>query len=335
MKRGEKKNSDSIGLYITETMPRCIRNFSMELGTQSGPIVSSIEGTPNRHIIQEALSIVTHGFDQQENIAVCNYYKVADGLKLTKGSRNVEPVQNMFNGYIINSTEALYQNDMDYAVTMNRAKIFCLSLEGIFQPSWGFNEAVDICMKAHAVRYRSASTTSRHPVLVEYAQHQGVYQYEYTCDCQAWWHSLICAHVVAAMHLNKDIDLHSMTAVIDRPCKVGRPKHYVPVGFAAHLPVEKVLNTYAAGKWLGTELSTKVSDGRVYRGTVTSVYEGLNHENEPEVIFKVQYDHQYKEDMETLFPKHEDFTLDQLMQGIAHYKEYRKKVNSNNSIHCD
>ena len=50
MKRGEKKNSDSIGLYITETMPRCIRNFSMELGTQSsGPIVSSIEGTPNRH----------------------------------------------------------------------------------------------------------------------------------------------------------------------------------------------------------------------------------------------------------------------------------------------
>ena len=75
MKRGEKKNSDSIGLYITETMPRCIRNFSMELGTQSsGPIVSSIEGTPNRHhFIQKAVSIVTHGFDQQENIAVYNY----------------------------------------------------------------------------------------------------------------------------------------------------------------------------------------------------------------------------------------------------------------------
>ena len=75
-KRGEKIKSDSVGVYMTETMPRCLRNWSMELGTQIGPIVNSIEGLPNPYVIQKALSIVTHGFDYQENHAVCNYYKV-------------------------------------------------------------------------------------------------------------------------------------------------------------------------------------------------------------------------------------------------------------------
>ena len=104
----------------------------MELGTQIGPIVNSIieEGLPNRYVIQIALSIVTHGFDYQENHAVCNYYKVTDTLKLTKGNKAVQPVQNMFNGSVINSTEALYQNDMDYAMTMERAKVFCLFVVG-------------------------------------------------------------------------------------------------------------------------------------------------------------------------------------------------------------
>ena len=310
----------------------------MELGTQIGPIVNSIEGLPNRYVIQKALSIFTHGFDYQENLAVCNYYKVTDTLKLTKGNKAVQPVQNMFNGYVINSTEALYQNDMDYAMTiMERAKVFCLTLVGIFQPKWGFIEAVEICMKAHAVRYTPASIASRHPIAKEYAKNkQEGYQYEYTCDCQAWWHSLICAHVVAAMHLNDDIDLHSMTTEIDRPCKVGRPKKYVPVGFAAHKPIEKALDINAAAKWIGSVLSNKVADGRVYCGTVTGVYEGLNHESETEMIFEVQYDHQYEEDLAVLFSKKEEFTFDCMVQGIAHYyKEYQRKLNSKHSIHCE
>jgi hypothetical protein len=44
-KRGEKIKSNSVvGVYMTETMSRCLRNWSMELGTQIRPIVNSIEG---------------------------------------------------------------------------------------------------------------------------------------------------------------------------------------------------------------------------------------------------------------------------------------------------
>ena len=91
----------------------------MEQGTQIGPIVNSIEGSPNRYVIQKALCVVTRGFDNQKNLAVCNYSKVTNTLKLTTGNKAVQPVQNMFNGYVINSTEALYKNDMDYATVGN------------------------------------------------------------------------------------------------------------------------------------------------------------------------------------------------------------------------
>ena len=63
--------------------------------------------------------------------------------------------------------------------------------------------------------------------------------------------------------------------------------------------------------------------------------EELNHESEIEMIFKVQYDHQYEEDLAVLFPKKEEFTLDRMVQDIAHYKEYQRKLNSKHSIHCE
>jgi hypothetical protein len=86
----------------------------------------------------------------------------------------------------------------------------------------------------------------------------------------------------------------------------------------------KALDINAAAKWIGSILSTKIADGRVYCGTVTGVYEGLNHESETEMIFEVQYDHH----LAVLFPKKEEFTLDRMVQDIAHYKEYQRKLNS-------
>ncbi len=76
-----------------------------------------------------------------------------------------------------------------------------------------------------------------------------------------------------------------MTTEIDRPCKVGQPKKYVPDGFAAHKQIEKALYVNATAKWIGSVLSTtKVADERVYYRTVTGVYVGLNHESETEMI---------------------------------------------------
>ena len=93
VKRGEHIKKDTIGVYITETLPRTIRNWSLELGTQAGPIVNTIPGTPNRHVIMKAIDIVTRGHDEQNDIAVCNYFKVSDSLKLTTGR---QPVVNSF-----------------------------------------------------------------------------------------------------------------------------------------------------------------------------------------------------------------------------------------------
>ena len=164
-----------------------------------------------------------------------------------------QPVVNAFNGYIINSSEALYQNDMDYAKTVHRAKAFCWSLEGIFQPKWSFKEAIEVCLKSHAVRIKPANSTSQHPVAVEYEfKHQFPHKYE--CDSQGFWHSLICSPVLAAYHLNGEIDLNALTAVIDRPCTVGRPRKVTAVAYAAHKPPKKKLTSFDAAKKIGSIL---------------------------------------------------------------------------------
>ena len=331
-KRGENIKKDTIGVYITDTLPRTIRNWSLELGTQAGPIVNSIPSTPNRHLIMKAIDIVTHGHDQQNDATVCNYFKVSDSLKLTTG-RN--PIVNGFNGYIVNSSEALYQNDMDYAMNLQRAKTFCLSLEGIFQPKWTFMDAIDVCLKSHAVRVKPADAKSRHPIAVEHALREQQFKFEYECDCQGFWHSLICSHVLAAYHLNEEINLNALTAVIDRPCTVGRPRKLAAVTYAAHKPPEKKLTPFDAAKRIGSILSVKINTGRVYNGRVNSVFEGMDYDGKPAMIYRVSYDHQYDDDLPALFPKTEEFTHERLEQAINLYKEIQKRLKSNNAINCD
>ena len=277
-KRGVSTKTDTVGVYITETMPREIANWSRDLGSKAaGPIVYTIPCSPNRHIIQKALQIITHGVDYQlDEIEVCNYYRVTDSLKLTKGRNSIV---NTFNGYVINDTESLYQNDMDYAMTLERAKVFCLSIEGIFNPTLNFHQAIECCLKSHAVRITAATTTSRHPLLAEHSVSPAGFMNDYVCDCKGYWHKLICSHVLAAMHLNKDIDLHVMTRLIERPCTVGRPgKSRKPIGAATHVADEPVLTIHEAAKWIGSRLSCKMpADGRVYAGTIHAVYEGRDH----------------------------------------------------------
>ena len=72
-----------------------------------------------------AKELVTQEHDQcnKNDTAVCNYFKVADSQILTTSNHIV----NGFNGYIINSSEALHQNEMDYS--MNLAKTFYIPAE--------------------------------------------------------------------------------------------------------------------------------------------------------------------------------------------------------------
>ena len=145
-KRGGSTKTDTVGVHITETMPREIANWSRDLGSKTGPtIVYTIPCSPNRRIIQKALQIITHGVDYQlGEIEVCNYYRVTDSLKLTKGRNSIV---NTFNGYVIYEIESLHQNDMDYAMTLERAKVFCLSFGGIFKATRNFYQAIECCLK--------------------------------------------------------------------------------------------------------------------------------------------------------------------------------------------
>ena len=173
------------------------------------------------------------------------------------------PVVNSFNGYVINDTESLYQNDMDYAMTLERAKMFCLSLEGILQPTWVFKEAIEVCLKSHAVRITASTASSRHPIEIEHAKAPGGFRNDYVCDCKGYWHVLICSHVVvAAMHLNNDIDLHKMTSQIDSSCHPGRPKNsLIPIGIESHATADPApITAHHAAKFLGSRLSCKMVD---------------------------------------------------------------------------
>ena len=108
---------------------------------------------------------------------------MTDSLKLTKGRNSIV---NTFNGYVINDTGFLYQNDMDYAMTLG-AKVFCLSLEGIFNPTSNFHQAIECCLKSHAVRITAATTASRHPLLAEHSvSPAGFIRNVYVFDCKGY-----------------------------------------------------------------------------------------------------------------------------------------------------
>ena len=135
---------------------------------------------------------------------------------------------------------------------------------------------------------------------------------------------LICSYVLAAMHLNKDVDLHLMTRLIERPCTVGRPsKSRMPIGIATHEAEKEVLTLHDAVKFIGSRLSCKLpDDGRVYVGTIHGVFEGRDHNKEQTIIYRIAYPPQYPDQDEPIF---EEFTHNRMVQGMAHYKEFEKK----------
>ena len=111
----------------------------------------------------------------------------------------------------------------------------------------------------------------------------------------------------------------------------------MPIGVATHELQEKPLTVHQAIKFIGSQLSFKRSDNsRVYVGTVGSVFEGTNHHNETDIIYRVNYPPQYPEDKDLI---EEEFTHNRMIQGIAHLKEYNKKKtaieNKGTAIHFD
>jgi hypothetical protein len=111
----------------------------------------------------------------------------------------------------------------------------------------------------------------------------------------------------------------------------------MPIGAATHVAEEPELTLYSATKWQGSRLSCRMpEDGKVYVGTIYSVFEGKDHDNQQTIIYKVAYPPQHEDQDSPIF---EEFTHNRMLQGIAHYKEFERKKeaakNKHGAIHFD
>ena len=227
IKRIFPPGKSSIGKHLLEDMPSMMQQLTNELGaTNGGPILSMIPGSPNRHLLDKAMKLVATDVDLKVKgqPIVRNFFPVNNGFPLTS------KFTCKFNGYIFNSSSTMYQGDMDNAMTSQKAKHYCLTLQGVSKANWKFEEACQTSLTAHAVRVEDATKETIHPISFPGLPTP---KHSYRCDCKGWWHSLVCAHVLAAMHLNSDINLNSLNAKVNKPAIPGRPASYKPVGYKA------------------------------------------------------------------------------------------------------
>ena len=118
-------------------------------------------------------------------------------------------------------------------MTEKKAKYYCLTLIGTHKEEWKFEDVCQIGLRAHAVRITKATPTTVQPISFPGVD---IFEFEYKCDCKGWWHSLVCAHVLAAMHLRHDINLLHINAQINKPAIPGRPSNHQPVTYKAQQP---------------------------------------------------------------------------------------------------
>jgi len=324
LKRYIKPGKASIGKHLLEDLPMMMKLLTNELGaTNGGPIQNVIPCSPNRHLLDKAIKLISEDSDlsRKGNPIVRNYVPVKKDSKM-----GIKDYRYDFDGYIFNSTSSLFQGDMDEAMTEKKAKYYCLTLIGTHKEEWKFEDVCEIGLRAHAVRITKATPTTVQPI-----SFPGVdsFECEYKCDCKGWWHSLVCAHVLAAMHLRHDINLLNINAQINKPAIPGRPSNYQPVTYKAQQPSDaRELSNRKATNYIGMNVASKVK-GRVYEGKIRSHAEKLDYENKPSIVWTAVFngEEQYDEDIQsssTPFPRYEDFTYDRMMQAVALFKEQVK-----------
>jgi hypothetical protein len=93
---------------------------------------------------------------------------------------------------------------------------------------------------------------------------------KYVCDCKAYWSSRECAHVLAAKHLDDALDIKALMARIDRGRLPGRPRNYVPLGYAAHKPAITARGEIKAANYIGVPVARYLNGDRnkIYCGKI-------------------------------------------------------------------
>jgi hypothetical protein len=142
----------------------------------------------------------------------------------------------------------------------------------------------------------------------------------FVCNCKgAYTNAGECSHTLAAKHCEKVINVTSALQNIERPLFVGRPKKYVPVGYASHLPTQ--LNSdKEARKYIGTAVAKRFPEmpGKVFTGRVDDCRFAGKSSNKGQFVFHVTYPPQYEGD--TLAD--EELTLAEIRSGFRLYETY-------------
>ena len=193
-----------------------------------------------------------------------------------------------------------------------------------------------MCLTAHAVRVEDATPESIHPISFPGLPTP---KHNYRCDCKGWWHSLVCAHVLAAMHLNNDINLNTVNAKVNKPAIPGRPASYQPVGYKALQPSnDRELSNRKANNLKGMRVASKIS-GTVYIGMITSHQEKIGYDVEVCIVGTAVFDKELNPkataDLQPPFPRYEDYTYDSMMQANALYKTYCRQQSTNGKLVMD
>lgn len=333
VKRIFPPRKSSIGKHLLEDMPTMLKQLTNELGaTNGGKIVSVIPGSPNRHLLDKAMKLVATDVDLKGKgqPIVRNFFPITEGSALTsKCTYN-------FNGFIFNSSSTMYQNDMDNAMTKHKAKHYCLSLQGISKANWTFEEACQMTLTAHAVRVEDATPDTIHPISFPGL---ATPKHKYRCDCKGWWHSLVCAHVLAAMHLNNDINLNTVNAKVNKPAIPGRPASYQPVGYKAQQPSnDRELSNRKANNLKGMHVASKIG-GTVFVGMINSHQEKIGYDGQVCIIWTAVFNEELNPnagaDIQPPFPRYEDYTYDSMMQANALFKTYCRQQSTNGKIVMD
>jgi len=185
-----------------------------------------------------------------------NYFHVDATFTLKKGSLiGVD-------GYVFNSSKHFWEADQMYKCTAEKSRIYLKSFfHGHYPSGTSWTAAKDIPSNMHFVKHLDDGT--------------------WECDCKAFWHSVECSHVQAAMHLKGEVNIEQELMKISNGKRVGRrnKSEAAPIDLTTHIirPATSA-SEIAASHYIGTKIARRLNPeyhpnaSRVYYGRVSGKF---------------------------------------------------------------
>jgi len=219
-----------------------------------------------------------------------------------------------FLGYVFASATRFWQDGHTDTMDTLKIKHFLSSRLGIFKPKIDFKEAVETALTMYCVAIKGTGTEK-----------------DYACDCKNFYHYTECSHVVAAMTLEKDFDLVNELSLLTSGKQRGRPRNYIPVGFAAHKPNELAssnqITVTIASNMIGSSVAKKFGI-RTYTGKVV---EYNRDKKNGDFSFKVNYPVQFEGDE---LAEDEEYSMEEIQVAKKVWIHYMKEVDEKNKDFC-